>query len=131
MIFDNYNNFTEQYNGEGLYWNYWYHVWKTFSISPFANNAIFVTGTPSVGSVTVSPASATVKSGQSISLSATVVTDFFAPQTVDWTSDTEGVTVNASGVVTIDPLVGAGNVIITARSTFDSSKTGTCTITVE
>ncbi len=131
MIFDNYNNFTEQYNGEGLYWNYWYHVWKTFSISPFANNAIFVTGTPSVKSVTVSPATATVKSGQSISLSATVVTDFFAPQTVDWTSDTEGVTVNASGVVTIDPTVGAGNVIITARSTFDSSKTGTCTLTVE
>ena len=131
MIFDNYNNFTEQYNGEGLYWNYWYHVWKTFSISPFANNAIFVTGTPSVESVTVSPASATVKSGQSISLSATVVTDFFAPQTVDWISDTVGVTVNASGVVTIDPTVGAGNVTITARSTFDSSKTGTCTITVE
>lgn len=131
MIFDNYNNFTEQYNGEGLYWNYWYHVWKTFSISPFANNAIFVTGTPSVESVTVSPASATVKSGQSISLSATVVTDFFAPQTVDWVSDTEGVTVNASGVVTIDPVVGAGSVTITARSTFDSSKTGTCTITVE
>lgn len=131
MIFDNYNNFTEQYNGEGLYWNYWYHVWKTFSISPFANNAIFVTGTPSVESVTVSPASATVKSGQSISLSATVVTDFFAPQTVDWVSDTEGVTVNASGVVTIDPVVGAGTVTITARSTFDSSKTGTCTITVE
>lgn len=131
MIFDNYNNFTEQYNGEGLYWNYWYHVWKTFSISPFANNAIFVTGTPSVASVTVSPASATVKSGQSISLSATVVTDFFAPQTVDWISNTEGVTVNASGVVTIDSKVGAGNVTITARSTFDSSKTGTCTITVE
>lgn len=131
MIFDNYNNFTEQYNGEGLYWNYWYHVWKTFSISPFANNAIFVTGTPTVQSVTVSPASATVKSGQSISLSATVVTDFFAPQTVDWVSDTEGVTVNASGVVTIDSKVGAGNVTITARSTFDSSKTGTCTITVE
>ena len=131
MIFDNYNNFTEQYNGEGLYWNYWYHVWKTFSISPFANNAIFVTGTPSVQSVTVSPATATVKSGQSISLSATVVTDFFAPQTVDWVSDTVGVTVNASGVVTIEPEVGAGNVTITARSTFDSSKTGTCTITVE
>ena len=26
MIFDNFYNFTEQYNGEGLYWNYWYHL---------------------------------------------------------------------------------------------------------
>ena len=42
MIFDNFYNFTEQYNGEGLYWNYWYHVWKTFSVSPFANNALFI-----------------------------------------------------------------------------------------
>ena len=34
MIFDNLQNFTENYNGQGLYWNYFYHVWKTFSTSP-------------------------------------------------------------------------------------------------
>lgn len=132
MIFDNFYNFTEQYNGEGLYWNYWYHVWKTFSVSPFANNALFIPGTPSVESVTVSPASATVKVGQSISLSAVVQTEFFAPQSVDWTSNTAGVTVSKSGVVTIDSDVGTGvSVTITATSTFDHEKTGTSTITTE
>ena len=35
MIFDNFYKFTEDYNGEGLYWQYWYQVWKTFSVSPF------------------------------------------------------------------------------------------------
>ena len=35
MIFDNLQKFTEFYNGEGLYWNYFYHTWKTFSYSPF------------------------------------------------------------------------------------------------
>ena len=132
MIFDNFYNFTEQYNGEGLYWNYWYHVWKTFSVSPFANNALFIPGVPTVSSVTVSPANATVKAGQTISLSAVVQTEYFAPQTVDWTSDTVGVTVNKGGVVTVgsDALKGT-KVTITATSTYDSKKTGTCTITVE
>lgn len=132
MIFDNYFNFTEQYNGEGLYWNYWYHVWKTFSVSPFANNALFIPGTPKVTKVTVSPASATVKAGQNIVLSAVVQTEYFAPQSVDWTSNTDDVTVNKSGVVTVGADVVAGTQItITATSTYDSKKSGTSTITVE
>ena len=131
MIFDNYYNFTEQYNGEGLYWNYWYHVWKTFSVSPFANNALFIPGTPSITSVTVTPATATVLAGQSISLSATVVTDYFAPQTVTWATETEGVTVNASGVVTIGADVPSETEItVTATSTFDTTKSGSATLTV-
>lgn len=131
MIFDNFYNFTEQYNGEGLYWNYWYHVWKTFSVSPFANNALFISGTPTVTSVTVSPAVATVKAGQTISLSAVVQTEYFAPQAVDWTSNTEGVTVNKGGVVTVDAGIAPDtSVTITATSTYDSEKTGTATITV-
>jgi hypothetical protein len=132
MIFDNFYNFTEQYNGEGLYWNYWYHVWKTFSVSPFANNALFIPGTPTVLSVTVSPANATVKAGQTISLSAVVQTEYFAPQSVNWTSNTEGVTVSKGGLVTIGADVSPGtSVTITATSVYDSEKSGTSTITVE
>ena len=85
MIFDNMFNFTEQYNGQGLYWNYWYHVWKTFSVSPFAQSAVFVPGAPSVTSVAISPASATIPAGQSVLLSANVVTENFASKAVDWT----------------------------------------------
>lgn len=84
MIFDNLYNFTENYNGEGLYWNYWYHVWKTFSVSPFHNTAVFVPGAPSITSVDVSPSTATVAAGQTVLLSATVVTDNFASKAVDW-----------------------------------------------
>ena len=131
MIFDNFYNFTEQYNGEGLYWNYWYHVWKTFSVSPFANNALFIPGVPTVTSVTVSPANATVKAGQTISLSAVVQTEYFAPQSVNWSSNTEGVTVSKGGLVTIGADVSPDTVVtITATSVFDNEKTGTSTITV-
>lgn len=129
MIFDNFYNFTEQYNGEGLYWNYWYHVWKTFSVSPFANNALFVPGTPSVTSVTVSPAKASVAVGQKIQLSAVVKTEQFAPQAVTWSSDNANVTVDQSGMVTVG--TGAsGTANITATSVYDSSKTGKAVLTI-
>ena len=45
MIFDNLMKFTEFYNGEGLYWNYFYHTWKTFSYSPFHTAIAVVDGT--------------------------------------------------------------------------------------
>lgn len=131
MIFDNYFNFTENYNGQGLYWNYWYHVWKTFSISPFVNRVMFISGTPSVTSVTVTPSSITLKKGQSVTLSVSVETENFAPQTVTWTVDTEGVTISNAGVVTIPTTFVGSEVIVTATSTFDPSAKGTCTITVE
>ena len=85
MIFDNMFEFTENYNGEGLYWNYFYHTWKTFSMSPFANSIVFVAGEPSITSVTVSPATATSGKGQKLNLDAVVVTANFAPQSVIWT----------------------------------------------
>ena len=129
MIFDNYQNFTEQYNGQGLYWNYWYHVWKTFSVSPFANNALFVPGTPSVTSVTVTPDTATVTKGQSIQLNATVKTANFAPQSVTWSSDSDNATVDASGKVTLTSTA-TDKINITAKSTYDPTKTGKCVITV-
>lgn len=131
MIFDNFYNFTEQYNGEGLYWNYWYHVWKTFSISPFANNALFIPSTPAVTSVTVSPATATVAGGQSAQFTATVETTDFAPKSVVWSiDDSTKATVDQSGKVTILEGAEAGTVTVTATSTFDSTKKGTATITV-
>ena len=89
MILDNLLEFTDQYNGQGLYWNYWLHVWKTLSVSPFANSAVFVPGVPSVTSVTVSPDTVTAGAGQTVLLTAEVVTANFAPQTVTWSVATE------------------------------------------
>ena len=132
MIIDNLLEFTDQYNGQGLYWNYWLHVWKTLSISPFANSAVFVPGVPSITSVTVSPSEVTAGAGQRVALTATVVTANFAPQTVTWSvADGDPATVDNYGVVTIDAdAVAEDTITVTATSTFDSTKTDTCTITV-
>lgn len=42
QIYDNETVMTDQRVGSGLYWNYFYHVWKTVSYSPFANIIAFV-----------------------------------------------------------------------------------------
>ena len=129
MVFDNLNEFTEVYNGELLYWNYFYHQWKTFSTSPFENALVYVPTTPTVSSVTVTPDTATVSANSSIQLTTVVATTGFAPQTVTYESDTEGVTVTEGGVVQIDAGV-SGEVTITVTSTFDTTKTATVTLTV-
>lgn len=130
MIFDNMYEFTENYNGQGLYWNYFYHTWKTFSMSPFANALVFVPAVPSVTSVTVSPSAVTCKKGQSVQLSVTVETENYAPKTVNWKSDTEGVTVDINGHVTVATSVTASTAKITATSTYDGTKSGLCTVTI-
>lgn len=48
QVYDNNNKFTEKYVASGLYWNYFYHTWKTVSNSPFANAVVFVTSDANV-----------------------------------------------------------------------------------
>lgn len=44
QVYDNLNQFTEARVSSGLRWNYFYHVWKTISWSPYANAIVFVAG---------------------------------------------------------------------------------------
>ena len=43
QVYDNNNKMTQKYVASGLYWNYFYHTWKTVSYSPFANAIAFTT----------------------------------------------------------------------------------------
>ena len=45
QIYDNLSRFTEQYAASGLYWNYFYNVWKTIASSSFSNAIVFVDAT--------------------------------------------------------------------------------------
>lgn len=133
MIFDNFYNFTENYNGQGLYWNYFYHTWKTFSVSPFANNTVYVAGAPTVTSVTVTPATATVLKGQSLHLTANVVTTNFAPKSVTWSmtgNTSQDTHIDIYGNLFVAEDETGTTITVTATSTFDNTKTGTSTITV-
>lgn len=128
-VFDNLNEFTEFYNPEQLYWNYFYHQWKTFSTSPFENAIVFVPETPEVTSVEVTPATATVSAGSSLQLTTKVTVTGFAPQTVDYVSDNDEVTITEGGVVQVGADA-TGTATITVTSTYDSTKSDTVTITI-
>lgn len=133
MVFDNLMSFTENYNGEGLYWNYFYHVWKTFSSSPFSNAILFTTGAVGVTSVTVSPKAAQATPGQNVQLTASVVTTGYAPQDVKWSvtgNASAGTTVDCNGLVHIAADESADTITVTATSCYDNGKSDTATITL-
>lgn len=71
QIYDNNNKFTEKYVASGMYWNYFYNVWKTVSFSPFSNAVVFVAESANIEA----PTSLTVEVvDKSISENATVLT---------------------------------------------------------
>ena len=71
QVYDNNTKFTEQYAAAGLYWNYFFHTWKTISYSPFSNAVVFVASTAN----SALPASITVEvADKSTSDDATVLT---------------------------------------------------------
>lgn len=148
FIIDNLDNFTEQFNGQGMYWNYWYHVWKTFSISPFENAVVFVPATPTVSSITLSPSTVTIAPGASTTFTPTVTTTNFAPTNVTWSIASvnpgakadeyvvisnldDYASINENGVLSISPSCPDGNITVTATSVYDSTVKGTATVTVD
>lgn len=129
QIYDNLLQFTDVENAQGMYWNYFLHAWKTFSVSPFSQAVAFVSGTPVITSVTVTPGALTLKKGAKAQLSAEVVTMNFASKAVNWTSNNTAVTVDSAGNVSVGQQA-SGSVTITATSVVDASKKDTCTITI-
>ena len=125
---------TEFYNPTTLENNHFLHAWKVFSTSPFENAVVFTQDDISVTSVTVSPSTATVTKGQSLELSATVVTTGFANKAVVWSvdsaSETDGVKINESGKLQIPSTANVQSITVTATSVYDNTVTGTATITV-
>ena len=137
MVFDNFQNMTENYNGEGLYWNYWLHVWKTFSVSPYSNAVAIVSSVGTITSVTVSPSTATIVPGGSATFSAAVVKSGLVSDAVVWS-----ITKQTSPETRIDPSSGqlvlgsdetgdaSHYITVTATSVADSTAYGTATVTV-
>lgn len=133
MVFDMQINFTEIYNAQGLYWNYFYHVWKLFSESPYSNAVVFTSNPNSVTSITVSPESANVAKGSTQQMTATVVTTGYAPKTVNWSvtgAQTPTSRISNTGLLTVATNEPNDTLTVTAVSAYDPDKSDTSTITV-
>lgn len=84
QIYTNLEKFTENYNGQGLYWQYFLHRWMTYSVSPFSNAIAFVTGElTEPTAITIEPAAPNVPQGGNQQFAATV-TPSEAQQSVHW-----------------------------------------------
>lgn len=108
-------------------------MWRVFSTSPFEQAVVFVDDTtPSVTSVSVSPATASVTAGQSLQLSATVATVGFANKAVTWSvSEAQGVEITEEGLLKVAGTVtSATQITVTATSVYDDTQSATATITV-
>ena len=133
QVYDYLRTFKTAYNGEGLYWNYFYHVWMVYSLSPFANAVAFGTATPTVTALTVTPETATVKAGGTVQITTTVTGtgDPTSKCSFALTGNTDPETVvNTMGKVILGSKETGPTITVTATSVQDTSKTATCTITV-
>jgi hypothetical protein len=125
MVYDNNQKLETVRNPKGLYWNYFYHVWQTLSVSRFANAVAFVSGTvPAVTQVIVDPAIASVKAGTTFDFTAYIRQTDSTSRTVTWnvtasTSATTlqgGTTIDANGRLTVASNQ-TGELEVTATST--------------
>lgn len=97
QVYDNLFEFDETRVGSGLYWNYWLHVWKTISYSPFANAIVFVDNAE-----IAKPESITVEiTGKDVSEVGTIFT-------LNVKDDTTKLVPNSVNFVQTKPLTDAG-----------------------
>lgn len=120
MIYDQALQMESQRNGQGLYWNYFFHVWQILSASRFANAVAFVdineiASIKPVQSVIVTPAVSSVRAGRSQEFKALIrETDYgqtkpnYTVSPVEWAvvdartgQAFTGATIDSEGVLTV------------------------------
>lgn len=110
MVYDNDLSMESVRNQKGKYWNYFYHVWQTLSVSRFANAVAFVSGeVPAVSQVIVDPTIASLKAGTSFEFNAYVRTTDGSAPAVAWsvapsnskTTLASGTAIDADGNLTL------------------------------
>lgn len=132
MIFDNLYDMTQIYNPQGLYFNHYYHVWKTFSTSPFSNAVMFTTTeTNAATAITISPAAPTLSAGSKQQFTASVTGTGFVSQRVFWEVSGGGdSTISEDGILTISKNETAESLTVKATSLQTNTVSKTATVTI-
>lgn len=127
QVYDNNNRFTEKYVASGLYWNYFYHTWKTVSYSPFSNAVVFVKDTANIALPATLTAEImskdTSEEATVLTLNASVDGASLQPDTALFVQTPEltakGIAVNKYGALIIP--ASAKNVEITLKATVNGT----------
>ena len=127
QVWDNMSQMTEFFNGEGLYWQYMWHHWETFAVSPFANAVAYVKTAPAEETAPqtltlTTPATLNLQTGDTSNIGIE-----FDPNTPEvnrglsyTSSDTSVARVSKGGRITA---VGKGHATITIKATTPKSGT--------
>jgi len=134
MVVDNLIKMADAWNGDGLYWNYFYHTWKTFASSPFVTAVLFTTTPSKVTGITLYPAGQQSRApGDLVEFTATVETTGYAPKGVLWTINSALPTtskVDWTGRLLISTTEKNSEITVVATSVFDNSITASTTIEI-
>ena len=145
LFFQNYGQlFETRYieNPANLWENYWLHVWKMYSRSPFAQCICYAAGTNGPTAVTIDDTTVptvTAGTGGSATIDAEVTVTGLVPkgaQLVKWSvtlsADATGeATIDASGKLTYsDDFTAADTITVKCESAIDATVYDTATITV-
>lgn len=131
QIWENFQEVTDNYNGSGLYWNYFLHAWYTFSVSPFAQSVLFDYAGGEITSVKVVPATANVAQGSTIVLGATVEGTGIFNKTVTFSisgQTKEGTRVVGNQLTIAVDEPATTQITVTAKAADGTTGTGTITV---
>ena len=137
QVYDNLANMTEVHVASGMYWNYFYNVWKTVSSSPFSNAIVFVADGTSTALPTTINATISDKSESNVATVLTVEVNDNSPALVGGNvqfvqtegATTEGVAIHKYGAVMFPA---GSDTAVTLEATVNGTKyVATSTVTTE
>lgn len=131
MVYDTLQKMETIRNPQGLYWNYFYHVWQVLSTSRFANAVAFVSGEVApITQIIVDPNVGSMKAGKSMEFTAYVRATDGLDHAVTWTvvgdNGTEiiaGTSIDGNGVLTLAQSQ-TGQLLVRATATYDIAGAG-------
>jgi hypothetical protein len=139
MVYDNLLKLETIRNPKGLYWNYFYHVWQTLSVSRFSNAVAFVSGTVMpITSVIVNPTVTSLKAGKTFEFTAYVRQTDTNTYPVTWSvvaGDNDGSVITgttaiaSTGILTLDAAQ-TGQLTVKATVTYTDPGDGTTQVNV-
>lgn len=125
MVYDNLLKMETIRNPKGLYWNYFFHVWQTLSVSRFSNAIAFVSGdVPPVTQVIVDPTIATIKQGREMKLNGFIRSNDGEEHEIVWDVDVSNATMTLEAGTVIDD---EGNLTVDGAQEGQLSVTATVT----
>lgn len=128
MVYDTLVKMETIRNPQGLYWNYFYHIWQVLSTSRFANAVAFVSGAVDpITQIIVDPVVSSLKQGKSMEFTAYVRTTDGKTYPVTWavlaydgSVIASGTAIDANGNLTLGATQ-TGTVQVTASATFEDT----------